>query len=677
MELFPHNELAYSKLKESLVNNQRACVVQPTGTGKSFIIAKFLSDNPDKKFLCITSNNYIIKQFDNNFKKLFSNYDFVIYSTLISRQFNALLKNDYDYIVFDEFHRGGAEEWGNSIEVLLDTHDKSKVVGFTATHIRNDVGEDGFTRNMADELFFGNIVHHLSLREAFDIGILPAPTYIKTLYDLGVEYQNIIDKIEKSNVKNKLHLKKYALEKKLDWDNSNGVEKVLKKYITKERNFIVFCKDVEHLETMLERVEGWFITAFSRKVNIFKVYSYLSESSSQLEEYIYCTNNKKNEFNLLFAVQQLNEGLHTPNTDGVLFLRPTDSPIIYYQQLGRCLETKGNKPLVFDMVNNFKVGSIHQKFVEEIDKEKSEYSYLKSNYSEYKFDFKVIDEVGDYRELFLEIDLSTWEDDYGSFKFSLEQKGWDGLSRKEKTWFYRQRSLFRRNLLNKQRVNKLNELIPLLEYDWKEDGYIKFWKINFSKFEKLLKEKGWDGLLEKEKRWLKHQKTAFKRNKLTKTQINILDGLLPFIPYNWKEDVKPIYWENNYLEFKSLLEQKGWEGLSRKEKDWLRSKKNSFKKGLLSKEKIKLLDELNPYIPFNWRGSFVFDLWMDNYNTFKNKIQQTDWLQLNIDDKRWFYNQVAHFNKGIIDDERVMLLNQLIPYLGFDWKVGKYSKKAT
>lgn len=50
----------------------------------------------------------------------------------------------------------------------------------------------------------------------------------------------------------------------------------------------------------------------------------------------------------------LNEGIHVDDVDGVILLRPTVSPIIYLQQIGRALSAGSEKtPVIFDLVNNF------------------------------------------------------------------------------------------------------------------------------------------------------------------------------------------------------------------------------------------------------------------------------------------------------------------------------------
>lgn len=66
IELYPHNQIAYDKLCDMLAHSDRACVIQPTGTGKFVIIAKLVQDNSDKRFLLLGTNDYMfIDQMDN------------------------------------------------------------------------------------------------------------------------------------------------------------------------------------------------------------------------------------------------------------------------------------------------------------------------------------------------------------------------------------------------------------------------------------------------------------------------------------------------------------------------------------------------------------------------------------------------------------------------------------
>ena len=69
---------------------------------------------------------------------------------------------------------------------------------------------------------------------------------------------------------------------------------------------------------------------------------------------------KKGELKILFAVDMFNEGLDVPSIDIVLFLRPTQSPTIFLQQLGRGLRKSENKKYltVLDFIGNYKKANL-------------------------------------------------------------------------------------------------------------------------------------------------------------------------------------------------------------------------------------------------------------------------------------------------------------------------------
>ncbi len=461
-KLYPHNQYAYDILKESLEVNQRACIVQPTGTGKSYITAEFLKENPTKKFLLLTSNSYIIDQFDQHFKNTYSNYKYVAYPSLLSRDFKKLLNESFDYIVLDEFHRVGAELWGLKVQELLNKNSNAKVIGLTATHIRYMEEE----RDMTEELFNGNLVHNLTLMECFDTGILPRPKYISTIYNIDDEYNSLIEKINKSQHQNKSQLRERIIEYRAKWEYSNGANIILKKHIKKERNFLIFCKDTTHLEEMMPVIKNWF-KIFQLPINTFKVYALHSDSKDELKEFKAAATSNLNEFNLLFSVQQLNEGLHVPNVEGVLFLRPTESHIIYYQQLGRSLETKGNQPIVFDMVNNFNKSKVHTKFNETEYNPVFKNDFIKTDYDAYKFSFDIIDEVKEIKDILNNVGFNLTSS-FSQIK-NIEQKLLKNieLNDDDEIFISNSRRLYKRNKINKNKETHLNELIPLLGYDWK------------------------------------------------------------------------------------------------------------------------------------------------------------------------------------------------------------------
>ena len=351
IELYKHNKKAYSNVLEHFETTNRTCVVHATGTGKSFISLKWLEDNKDKKCLFLAPTNAIIDQFkthieDNELSLSdFPNLEFELYTNVNKR----IADNKYDCIVMDEFHRCGAKEWSKGINKLLDNNEDAKVLGLSATPIR--YLDDN--RNMADEIFNGDIASEISIAEAIAMGILQAPTSITSIYS----FDNEIDKIQNQLDKYKNKEEKKELQKKLDeaknmLEKSRGLSEVFEKYIKNDKGkYIVFCKDKPHMELMKEKSNEWF-----KNINKIKVNDVYYEKGRELNKYAIDSfeNNERDELKLLFAIEMLNEGVHVKSIDGVIMFRPTVSPIIYFQQLGRALSVGHNEhPIVFDVVNNY------------------------------------------------------------------------------------------------------------------------------------------------------------------------------------------------------------------------------------------------------------------------------------------------------------------------------------
>lgn len=115
IELYPHNQTAYDKLCEMLEVSDRACVVQPTGTGKFVIIAKLVQDNPKMRFLLLGTNEYMFAdQMANlaDFAPGFTpeNLQFMTYAAAMVAARNEVAAPKCDVIIADEFHHCGAPE---------------------------------------------------------------------------------------------------------------------------------------------------------------------------------------------------------------------------------------------------------------------------------------------------------------------------------------------------------------------------------------------------------------------------------------------------------------------------------------------------------------------------------------------------------------------------------------
>lgn len=397
-----HNEETFKNLYELFKSNNRVAVEQATGTGKSYITAKAISFISKKRTLYITSGRTIIKEFKNssdlnnivNMDKI----DFLTYQGTLTFNIDNL-KDEYDFIILDEYHRAGAKEWFKSVTNILNSLPKAKVLGTTATPIRYLDGK----KDMTKEIFNNVIANKITLSRAIDENILVKPKYI-----LGVYEYNINKHLEKfSNKKEMLKKIKYLTN---NFDSIYGIPNILEKYIKSERKFIIFCESTAHLNKMKIIVSKWFQKSFKEDINIYSIHSNKKNNQTEYENFKSSTNG----FNLLFVVNMLNEGIHI-DVDGLIFLRGTRSAIIYYQQLGRVLtSSKKTPPLIFDFVKNAQ-NILMLDYKDEVEKlskslqgSEKVFNYSISGY------FDIFDETIDFRNALNEIELHTsgWMEKY-------------------------------------------------------------------------------------------------------------------------------------------------------------------------------------------------------------------------------------------------------------------------
>ena len=114
IQLYPHNQVAFENLKMALQYSPRTAVIQPTGTGKSFVALALIEENPHARFLYLAPSNYIFRQL----RRHAGNTTILKNTILMTYQRLCFLSSEEkralapDYIILDEFHRCGADEWG-------------------------------------------------------------------------------------------------------------------------------------------------------------------------------------------------------------------------------------------------------------------------------------------------------------------------------------------------------------------------------------------------------------------------------------------------------------------------------------------------------------------------------------------------------------------------------------
>ena len=399
IKLFEHNETAYISAIQMLTETGKAAVIHPTGTGKSFIAFKLCYDNADKKICWLSPGEYIFKTQCENLAAAGSavprNIAFFTYAKLMLMTDAELEEIKPDYIILDEFHRCGAEMWGQGVKRLLNLYSDTPILGLTATNIRYLDNR----RDMADEL-----------------------------------------------------------------------DKVFAKHMPKrDGKYIVFCASFDHMNEMADKAKEWFAKV-DTEPHIYKAYSNDPAASKAFSAF---KADVSKHLKLLYSIDMLNEGINVDDIDGVILLRPTVSPIIYKQQIGRALSAgKKSNPVIFDIVLNienlYSIGAVE----EEMQIATAYYRSLGEESSIVNDSFSIYDEVKDCRELFGRLnDVLTvsWQTMFEQAKKYYSENGDlevparfitnDGYSLGH--WIYNQRAVRKGQQtgnLSEEQIEKLNSI---------------------------------------------------------------------------------------------------------------------------------------------------------------------------------------------------------------------------
>ena len=615
LHLFEHNARAYQAAAAMLEQYGKAAVVHPTGTGKSYIAFKLIEDHPDAAFLWLSPSEYIFKTQLENLQKQapdfpLGNVRFATYARLLfctEEQLAEIAALHPACIIMDEFHRAGAERWGERVRELLELCPDAKLLGLTATSVRYLDNN----RDMAEELFDGHIASEMTLGEAIVRGILPAPKYVTTVFRYQNElakYQARVDSLRSPGVQDANQKYLEALRRALE--QADGLDRVFAKHITETRGkYIVFCSGKEHMDEMASHVPEWFADV-NKNIKVYKTYASDPEASKEFAAF---KADEGDHLKLLFCIDMLNEGVHVEGISGVILFRPTVSPIIYKQQIGRAL-TAGTKttPLILDVVNNFEGLSS----ISGLQKEMT--AAVQRLYANGEGDkiitkrFEVIEQVHDCRILFerLENSLSsTWDHyfaaaslyyiEHGDLKVPLRYKTPGGLSLGD--WVQTQRQIRKGKrafgTLTQQQIERLDGIGMVWETRsetaWAKGlEAAKRYRQQYGDLQVPSAYKDVDGFALGN--WIRNTRSRFGSGGLKESQIRELDAL----GMVWNSiDAK---WERCYAEAALYCEKHGSLNLTPKYVSpsgirlgaWVENQRAYYLKGELSDDKIRRLEAI-------------------------------------------------------------------------------------
>ncbi len=408
VDLLKHNQEAYENICHMYNEGiQRVAVVQPTGSGKSMLMTKLIEDNPDSRFFVLSTSHKINDQFKSKLdEEALKRIDFNIYCNMPNMSEATMKALQADYILLDEMHRALAKEWNKGIKILLEMYPNAKVLGLSATPIRYL----DRCRNVVNELFGGNLACDMSLSQAILDGILPMARYVCGVYSFEKDTESLNKKIAKSC--NSDEEKKELLEQvkvlKQNLDKANGVSEIIRKYVVSgNEKFVVFLKDTTHLRNMKPVIEKWFTDA-GFTIRMYEVHCKNIDKDKEFQAF---KEDTEEGIKLCLSVNMVAEGIHG-DIDGVIMLRETMSPNLYFQMIGRAFSCdKKTIPLIFDLVANSQfisdtVDNFPNELKGEIEKRKKECEKEGKDY-EVGFnvdEFIVMDEFMDVVSGFREIE---------------------------------------------------------------------------------------------------------------------------------------------------------------------------------------------------------------------------------------------------------------------------------
>lgn len=331
-------------LEDSRSEGARKGLVQAaTGVGKTYLAA--FDSAKYERVLFVAHREEILKQAAVSFKNVRHSDDYgffygkqkdidksVIFASVATLGRNEYLTEEYfapdyfDYLVIDEFHHAVNDQY----QRIVNYFKPQFLLGLTATPERMD-GKNIY------EICDYNVPYEISLKEAINKGVL-----------VPFHYYGIYDETDYSS----LHLVKGRYdEKELNETYIGNVKRydLIYKYYMKYRSkrALGFCCSRQHAEEMAKEF-------CKRGIEAVAVYSNadgkFSEDRDKAIEKL-----KNQEIKVIFSVDMFNEGVDIASLDMVMFLRPTESPIVFLQQLGRGLRTsKGKEYLnVLDFIGNY------------------------------------------------------------------------------------------------------------------------------------------------------------------------------------------------------------------------------------------------------------------------------------------------------------------------------------
>lgn len=319
------------------------------GTGKTYASAFAMREQQPEKVLFLVHREQIAKQALKSYKKVFGSskkyallsgnekyFDKIIQADFVFSTMQMMSKEEiletfsketFPYIVIDEVHRAGAK----SYQRIMEYFTPQMWLGMTASPDRTD-GFDIY------KLFDHNIAYEIRLQQALEEDLL-CPFHYFGITDLEINGEVFDDNTGTRNFNNLICDTRvdYIVEKAKYYGHSGERVKGL-----------VFCSRKEEARELSNKFnERGYRTTFLCGDDSQDKRETAIERLEQDEQ--------DNALDYIFTVDIFNEGVDIPGVNQVIMLRPTESPVVFIQQLGRGLRKADDKEyvVIIDFIGNY------------------------------------------------------------------------------------------------------------------------------------------------------------------------------------------------------------------------------------------------------------------------------------------------------------------------------------
>lgn len=330
---------------------KKALLISATGTGKTYASAFAARELEFKRILFLVHRNQIAKQALKSYRKVFQgkvsmgmvtgkyqSYDTdFVFATIqtFSKEdtLNRYDKEHWDLIIIDEAHHSSA----NSYKKIMDYFKPKLWLGMTATPDKRDDNLEG--KNIY-EIFNHQIAYEIRLQDAMEENLL-CPFHYFGISDLEIVAD--AGNSSKEQVENFRYL-----------TSDDRVLNVMKQaeffgYSGERVKGLIFCSRIDEARELSLKFNerGWRTLVLSgndsESVRASAIERLAGEETEEALDYI-------------ISVDIFSEGVDVPEINQVIMLRPTESPIIFIQQLGRGLRKSEDKEyvVVIDFIGNYR-----------------------------------------------------------------------------------------------------------------------------------------------------------------------------------------------------------------------------------------------------------------------------------------------------------------------------------